>query len=196
MAVALTTWSWVSLSFRVSDVREDVLLSDVTLQPVCGFLKHTIRPSPGFTTRLVELLNRISRRFRWWEEFGASEESGRCTQLSSVCCLRRPQESATFSVRFIRTLAPPFQQFLFFLILTAVRPSSIQTPPRGGQAKPEDLRDHHRTQSDRDRVIVPSARVLAQAREEAQLLKGHCLTAFERWTAFARALTQSTMPST
>ena len=37
----------------------------------------------GFTARLVELLNRISRCLRW--EFGASEESGRCSQ--SVLCL-------------------------------------------------------------------------------------------------------------
>ena len=92
MAVALTTRSWVSLSFPVSDVREDVLLSDVALQPLCGFLKRTIRPFLGFTARLIELLNRVRRRFRWREELGASEESGRCPQLSSVCCLRRPQE--------------------------------------------------------------------------------------------------------
>ena len=37
--------------------------------------------------------------------------------LSSVCCLRRPQESVSFLVRFTRTLAPPFQLLLFFLIL-------------------------------------------------------------------------------
>ena len=91
MAVALTTRSWVSLPFCISDVREDVLLSDVTLQPVRGSLKRIIRPFLGFTARLVEFFNRISRRFRWREEFGASEESGRCPQLSSVCCLCRPQ---------------------------------------------------------------------------------------------------------
>ena len=92
-------------------------MPDVTLQPVCGFLKRTIRPFLGFTARLVELFNRIARRFRWREGFGASEEPGGCPQLSSVCCLRRRQQSVVFFVRFTRTLAPPFQLLLFFLIL-------------------------------------------------------------------------------
>ena len=100
MAVALTTWSQVSLSFRVSDVRGDVLLSDVAFQRVCGLLTRTFRPFLGFTTHLVEL------RFRWREEFGASEESGRCSQLSSVCCLRLPQECVTFSVCFTHSFFP------------------------------------------------------------------------------------------
>ena len=68
-----------------------MLLPDVALQPVRGSLKRIIRPFWGFAARLVELFNRISRRFRWREEFGASEESGRRPQLSSVCCLRRSQ---------------------------------------------------------------------------------------------------------
>ena len=65
-------------------------------QPVCGFLTRTIRPFLGFITRLIELLNRVRRRLRWREEFGASEESGRCPQLSSVSCLCRPQEPVVF----------------------------------------------------------------------------------------------------
>ena len=92
----------MSLSFRVSDLREDVLLSEVAFQRVCGLLQRTIRPFLGFTACLVELLNRINCSFRWRGEFGASEESGRCPQLSSVCCLCHPQEPVTFSVRFTR----------------------------------------------------------------------------------------------
>ena len=47
MAVTLTTRSWVSLPFRISNVREDMLLPDVTLQPVRGSLKRIIRPFFG-----------------------------------------------------------------------------------------------------------------------------------------------------
>ena len=97
MAVALTTRSWVSLSFRISDMREDVLLPDVTLQPVCGFLKRTIRPFLGFVSRLIQLLNRVRRRFRWREECGASEESGRCPLSAACAALRSPSFSLSVS---------------------------------------------------------------------------------------------------
>ena len=54
--VTLTTRSWVSLPFCISNVREDMLLPDVTLQPVRGSLKRIIRPYWGFTARLVEFV--------------------------------------------------------------------------------------------------------------------------------------------
>ena len=114
MAVAFSARSWVRLSFRISDVREDVLLSNIVFQRMREYIKRTFRPLLGVIARLVELPNRISRCLRWREEFGASEESGCRPQLSSVCCLRRPQESVTFSVRFTRTLTPSFLLFFCF----------------------------------------------------------------------------------
>ena len=86
MAVALSTRSRVSLSFRVSDVRERTRCCRTSLfnEGVVSSNAPSVRVL-GFITRLVELLNRV-RRIRWWVELGASEESGRCPQLPSVSC--------------------------------------------------------------------------------------------------------------
>ena len=84
-----------------------MLLPDVTLQPVCGFL-----------TGLHHSFDRAAQsRQPSHPMAGASGESGRCPQLSSVSCLCRPQEPVVFFVRFTRTLVPPFQLLLFLLIL-------------------------------------------------------------------------------
>ena len=73
MAVAFSARSWVRLSFCVSDVREDVLLSNITFQEVHRCFKRTVRPLVGIIARLVELLDCVSRCLRWREKFGASE---------------------------------------------------------------------------------------------------------------------------
>ena len=116
MAVAFSARSWVRLSFCISDMREDVLLSNITSEGVHRCFKRTVCPSLCVIARLVELPSCVSRCLSWREKLGASEWSGCCPQLSSVCCLRRSQESVIFPVRFTRAFASPFFRFLFFLI--------------------------------------------------------------------------------
>ena len=73
MAVAFSARSWVRLSFCISDVREDVQLSNITFQGVRRYFKRTGRPFLGVIARLVEQLNCVSRCLRWRKKFGASE---------------------------------------------------------------------------------------------------------------------------
>ena len=112
MAIALATWSWVRMSFRVSDVREDVLLSDVAFQRVCGLLKRTIRPfwaSPP-VWKSCSIASAVA------SVGGRSLEPLR--RLATVrSCPLSAASAALRSVRFTRTLTPPFQPFLFVLIL-------------------------------------------------------------------------------
>ena len=42
MAVAFSARSWVRLSFRISDVSEDVLLSNIAFQRMREYIKRTI----------------------------------------------------------------------------------------------------------------------------------------------------------
>ena len=43
MVVAFSARTWVRLSFCISDVREDVLLTNITFQGACRCFKRTVR---------------------------------------------------------------------------------------------------------------------------------------------------------
>ena len=58
------------LSFRISDMREHVLLSNITFEGVrVCFERSVFCPSLCFDARLIELLNRVGCRLGWREKF-------------------------------------------------------------------------------------------------------------------------------
>ena len=99
MAVAFSARSWVRLSFCISDMREDVLLSNITSEGVHRCFKRTVCPSLCVIARLVELPSCVSRCLSWREKLGASEWSWLLSAvvlsllpapLSGVCHFPRP----------------------------------------------------------------------------------------------------------